>query len=92
MKTPLGRNKRSNAGTRAMNARLAKQRKARKAAPLTQCCKAFTCTVSAECNMGKPHKPNLQLDSRGICFDHRPYSDGGVQVWGALVRKDSENA
>jgi hypothetical protein len=75
-----------------MNARLAKQRKARKVVPIMTCCKAGTCTKASECSMGKPHKLNIQLDLVGICFDHRPYVDGGIRVWGTLARKDSENA
>jgi hypothetical protein len=50
-----------------------------------RCCKWATCKAAVDCAGAKPHAFDRLTDGREHCFDHRPYIDGGVWVWGVPV-------
>jgi len=50
-----------------------------------RCCKWATCKAAVDCCAAKPHGFDRLTDRRDLCFDHRPYIDGGVTVWGIPV-------
>jgi len=51
-----------------------------------RCSAHRTCAMAESCCAGKPHMASKDLDSAQKCHDHKPYIDGGIVVWGELVR------
>jgi len=55
-----------------------------------QCSAATTCGLAQLCRAGRPHAPDRLLDKAGLCFDHIPYVDGGLLVWGEAANNRKE--
>jgi hypothetical protein len=66
--------------------RLAIERMLRKQkVPVMRCSLHATCQAAADCAAGRPHLPDREQDGRNQCYDHKPYVDGGVTVWGVVA-------